>query len=290
MSTGVVTPPVEVRGTPIPGPTALGGDWGRLWHLTWTLAVTDFRLKFFGSVLGYFWQLGRPLLLFGVVYLVFSKVLGVGSDLPNYPVALLLGIVIFQFFAESTTASVRAVQARENLIRKVNFPRLAIPLSTVLTASFNLVLNLVPVFFFLLLAGGRPRLTWLELPVILVLVVAFALGLSMLLSALFVRYRDVEPIWDVVVQAFFYATPILYSIQIVIEKAGITVARLMMVNPFATVIQQARHAVVSPAYLSAGQIFATPAGLLAPIGITIATLGLGWFVFRRAAPHLAEEL
>jgi len=290
MSTGAITPPIDGRGTPIPGPTALGGDWGRLWHLTWTLAVTDFRLKFFGSVLGYFWQLGRPLLLFGVVYLVFSKVLGVGSDLPNYPVALLLGIVIFQFFAESTAASVRSVQARENLLRKVNFPRLAIPLSTVLTSSFNLVLNLVPVFFFLLLAGGRPRPSWLELPVVLVLVVAFALGLSMLLSALFVRYRDVEPIWDVVVQAFFYATPILYSIQIVIDKAGIDVARLMMLNPFATVIQQARHAVVSPEYLSAGQIFGTPAGLLAPVGITAATLALGWFVFSRAAPRLAEEL
>jgi len=291
MSTSIVKPrTLEDLGAPIPGPTALGGDWGRLWHLTWTLAVTDFRLKFFGSVLGYFWQLGRPLLLFGVVYLVFSKVLGVGSDLPNYPVALLLGIVIFQFFAESTAASVRAVQARESLIRKVNFPRLAIPLSTVLTSCFNLVLNLIPVFFFLLLAGGRPRLSWLELPVVLVLVIVFALGLSMLLSALFVRYRDVEPIWDVVVQAFFYATPILYSIQIVIDKAGIDVARLMMLNPFATVIQQARHAVVSPEYLSAGQIFGSPIYLLGPIGVAVFTFWLGWIVFQRGAPEMAEEL
>lgn len=275
---------------PILGPSALGTDLHRLWVLAWTLAVTDFKLKFFGSVLGYVWQLMRPLLLFSVLYVVFSLVLDVTGGLPDYPVALLLGIVLFQFFTEATAASVRAVVYRENLIRKVEFPRLAIPLSTVLTSVFNLGLNLIPVLVFLLAAGGTPRVSWLQLPLILLLFVALAFGLAMLLSALFVRFRDVEPIWDVVLQALFYATPILYSIQVVIDKAGLDVARLMMLSPLAAVIQQARHALVSPEYLSVGQIFHSSVWFAVPIVVTGVTLVLGWVVFSRAAGRMAEDL
>lgn len=275
---------------PILGPSALGTDLRRLWVLAWTLAVTDFKLKFFGSVLGYLWQLMRPLLLFSVLYVVFSQVLDVTGGLPDYPVALLLGIVLFQFFTEATAASVRAVVYRENLIRKVEFPRMAIPLSTVLTSVFNLGLNLIPVLVFLFFAGGTPRLSWLEVPFILALLIALAFGLSMLLSALFIRFRDVEPIWDVTLQALFYATPILYSIQVVIDKAGITAARIMMLSPLAAVIQQARHALVSPAYLSSGQIFSTALWFLVPVAITAATIVVGWIVFSRAAGRMAEDL
>lgn len=282
-----VAPPL---GAPIQGPTALGSDWRRLLHLTWTLAVTDFKLKFFGSVLGYVWQLMRPLLLFSVLYFVFTQFFDVTGDLPDYPVALLMGIVLFQFFAEATTGAVRSVIYREPLIRKVDFPRLAIPLSTVLTAVFNLGLNLVPVFVFMGLAGVTPRLTWLELPLILAMLITFALGIAMLLSALFVRYRDVEPIWDVILQALFYATPILYSIQIVIDKAGLDTARALMVSPFAAAVQQARHVLISPEYLSSSQVFSSQLGTAAPVAITAGTLLVGWLVFRRAAPHLAEEL
>jgi ABC-2 type transport system permease protein len=275
---------------PIPGPSALGTDRRRLAHLTWTLAVTDFKLRFFGSVLGYLWQLMRPLMLFGVLYLVFSLFIDATAGLPLFPVALLLGIVLFQFFGEATSNSVRSVLVREGLIRRVEFPRLAIPLATVLTATFNLGLNLIPVFVFLLFSGGTPMLTWLELPFILAMLIALALGLAMMLSALFVRYRDVEPIWDVVMQALFYVTPILYSIQLVIDKAGIDVARIMMLNPFATVVQQARHAVVDEAYVSTGQVMGSVVWVAVRIGLTALTVVIGWFVFQRAAPRLAEEI
>ncbi len=275
---------------PIPGPSALGQDWNRLWHLTWTLAVTDFKLRFFGSVFGYLWQLMRPLMLFGVLYLVFSLFIDTTAGLPYFPISLLLGIVLFQFFGEATTNSVRSVLVREGLIRRVEFPRLAIPLAVVLTATFNLCLNLIPVFVFLLLSGGRPELTWLELPFILGMLIALALGLAMGLSSLFVRYRDIEPIWDVVMQALFYITPILYSIQLVIDKSSVTVARIMMLNPFATVVQQARHAVVSDQYLSTGQVFGNAVFVLIPIAITGVVVIVGWRIFRRAAPRLAEEI
>jgi ABC-2 type transport system permease protein len=286
-SADVTTRPL---GRPIQGPSALGGDPRRLWTLALALAVTDFRLKFFGSVLGYVWQLMRPLLLFGVLFCVFSLVLKVQGDEPYYGVALLLGIVMFTFFAEATGGSVRSLVNREPLIRKIEFPRLAVPLATVLTALFNLALNLVPVFVFWLAAGGRPRWTLLELPLILALLTAMAMGLAMLLSALFVRYRDVEPIWDVVLQVMFYASGILYTLSVVREKTNNEVVRLLLANPFAALLQQARHAVVDPAYESAAGAMGSRLWLLVPLGVIVAVVAIGYVVFSREAPRIAEEL
>ena len=290
MSTAELTPERRDLGRPIQGPTAFGSDPSRIWRLTWTMAVTDFKLRFFGSVLGYLWQLMRPLLLFGVIYIVFAEVLKVGGDQPFFGVALLLGIVMFQFFTDATSGSVRSIVLREGVVRKVDFPRLAVPASVVLMALFNLALNFIPVTIFLFAAGGRVSVRWLEMPLIILLVLVFVCGLAMLLSSLFVKYRDVEPIWDVVTQALFYGTPILYSISVVIDKAGIEVARLMLVNPVATAIQQARHAMVDTSYEGVGQIFGTSAGFLIPISVAVITFVAGLFVFNRAAPHIAEQL
>src|SRR3954463_8148463 len=181
-------------GNRIKGPSALGSDRRRFWHLTWTLAVTDWKLRFFGSALGYLWSIFRPLLLFGVLYGVYTVAVG-DEIVPFFPEAMLLGVVLFTFFSEATKGSVVALVAREPLVRKIEFPRLAVPLSVVLSASFNVLLNLIPVFVFLLLDGARPRWSWLELVPLLVALMLFALGTGALLSALFVRYRDIEPIW-----------------------------------------------------------------------------------------------
>src|SRR4051812_15143911 len=204
-------------GNRIKGPSALGSDRRRFWHLTWTLAVTDWKLRFFGSALGYLWSVFRPLLLFGVLYGVFTAFFTL-DIVPFYPEALLLGIVLFSFFNEATKGCVNALVAREPLVRKIEFPRAAVPLSVVLGASFNLALNLLPVFVFLLIDGGQVRWTWLELIPLIALLAVFTTGVGMLLSALFVRYRDIEPIWDVVLQVMFYATPIFYPIELVLKK------------------------------------------------------------------------
>jgi ABC-2 type transport system permease protein len=274
----------------IKGPSALGTGLRRCLRLTVALAVTDFKLRFFGSVLGYLWQLMRPLMLFGVLYVVFTQFLDIGGDARFFPVALLLGIVLFQFFSEATGASVRSIAVRENLVRKIEFPRLAVPASVVLTALFNLSLNLIPVVLFLLLAGGEVRLSWLQLPVIVLLLAVLAFGLAMLLSALFVRYRDIEPIWDVVLQVLFYGSPILYTLGVVAEKAGDTVARLLMFNPFAALMQQARHAFVDPSHVSAAQGIGGAPRLLLPLGIIVVVLALGSWYFTREAPRIAENL
>jgi ABC-2 type transport system permease protein len=275
---------------PIRGPSAFGGDPRRFVNLTWTLAFTDFKLRFFGSALGYVWQLMRPLLLFGVLFLVFSRFFHFGNEARFYPVALLLGIVMFSFLSEATTASIRSLVAREGLIRKIEFPRLAVPLASVLTAVFNLALNLIPVLLFLLVVGGTVRWQWLELVPLIGLLTIFATGLAMLLSALFVRYRDVEPIWDVVLQILFYCSPILFTVQMVADRAGEAAGNLLMINPFAAVLQQARHAVVDPSHISAADAAGGTARLLVPLLVVVVTAIIGFIVFHRAAPSIAEEL
>lgn len=289
MSTPAVDVDVSLLGPPIKGPSALGSDWRRFARLTWALALTDFRLRFFGSALGYLWQLMRPLMLFGVLYAVFSQ-LGFGGEVKYYAIGLLLGIVLFTFLNEATNQSLHSLANRENLVRKIEFPRLAVPLASVLTALFNLALNLIPVFVFLVAAGGRPRLTWLQLPLLMGALGLFVLGLSMLLSVLYVRYRDVEPIWDVILQATFYASPIFYTATLVREKAGEEVLRLMMCNPFGAIVQQTRYAIIDPSHESAATAMGGASWLLIPALVTIALVVFGYRTFDRAAPRIAEDL
>jgi ABC-2 type transport system permease protein len=272
---------------PMRGPSALGGDAGRFWTLTWTLAVLEFRLKFFGSVLGYFWQLMRPLLLFGVLYFVFTKLVRVGSGVPHYPVLLLMGIIIYTFYAEATGTSVGSIPARESLVRKVHFPRLVIPLSVVLTTYLNFVLNFIVVVIFVLATGVEPRWSWFEIfPLILGLGVLSA-GIGTLLSALFVRYRDVQPIWDVVLQISFYGSPILYPIEHIPDEK---LQHLIMCSPLAVIVQQTRHAIIDPTAPSAAAAIGGGVRLLIPLAIVVIICVVGYIVFDRSAPSIAEEL
>ena len=225
---------VQALGPPIKGPTALGSDPRRLWNLARTMAVSEFKLRYFGSSLGYLWSLMRPLMLFGILYAVFTQIIRIGSGVELYPVALLLGVVLFGFLSESTGAALTSLVDREALIRKVEFPRIAVPFSTVLTALMNVALNMIAVVVFLLAAGGEVRWSWLEMPFLLAALAVVAGGAGMLLSVLYVRFRDVRPIWDVALQVLFYASPIFYPITAV-SKHYQTVAHLMMLNPFAAI-------------------------------------------------------
>jgi ABC-2 type transport system permease protein len=279
--------PAQPPGRPIRGPSAVGGDWRRLAQLTRLLAVTDFRLRFFGSVLGYVWQVMHPLLLFGVLYLVFTEVVRLGGDVKFYGVALLAGIVLFVFLSEATSQSVQSLVEREPIVRKIQFPRFAVPLSVVVTALFRLGPNLLVVIVFLLAAGGRIRLSWLELPILIALLMVLAVGLASLLSALFVHFRDVKPIWDVILQVLFYASPIFYPITLITND---TLREVLMMNPFAAILQQFRHAVIDPSHPSAYEAIGSNALILVPLGL-LAVLAVGGFrYFDRKAPRVAEEL
>jgi ABC-2 type transport system permease protein len=269
------------------GPSALGGDLSRAIRLTWMLAVTDFKLRYFGSVLGYLWTLMRPLMLFGVLYFVFTQVIRFGEGVQYYPVYLLTSIVLFTYFSETTSGGVQCLMARENLLRKMHFPRIAIPISVSLSALFNLGLNLIAVFVFAMISGVPIRLSWLQFPVLVVLLAAFAIGFAMLLSVLYVRFRDIQPIWDVVLQIAFYASPVLYVVS---ELPAQFVREMMAANPIATILTQMRHAVLDPAAPTAAEAIGSELRLLIPLGSIVAILALGLWLFRREAPRIAENL
>jgi ABC-2 type transport system permease protein len=275
------------RGTPIKGPAAIGVDLPRFFNLTRTLALTEFKLRFFGSALGYLWQLMRPLLLFGVLYVVFTNVLKFQSSAKFYPVALLAGIVMFVFLSESTGGAVTSLVDRENLVRKVQFPRLVVPLSVVLTGLMNLALNLVVVLIFLLISGGTVHWGWLEIPFLAAALALFAASLSTLLSALYVRYRDVKPVWEVVLQMLFYGTPIFYTLDVIPDE---TLRKIMLLNPLAVILQQFRHAVIDPSHPSPATVAGSWEFLLLPAGILVVLIVWGYRYFDREAPRIAEDL
>jgi ABC-2 type transport system permease protein len=268
------------------GPSAFSSDRRRLVSLTWLIARTQFQLAYFNSILGPVWTLMRPLMLFGVLYVVFSQIVDFGSDITNYPVLLLLNIVLFSFFQEATAASVASLVDKEALLRKMHFPRIAIPLSTVLTACFNLGLNLVAVVVFLLAYGVDPRWTWLLLPLVLGPLIAISAGAGMLLSTLYVRFRDIAPIWSVVSTMLFYATPVLYAIDTVPDEYE----RYVLFNPLACVLEQARHWMVDPAAPTAVEAIGGWGWLLVPLTIGTMIVVVGLWVFKHEAPRIAERL
>jgi ABC-2 type transport system permease protein len=231
-------------------------------------------------------------MLFGVLYAVFSQVLQVGDGVKRFPVALLLGIVLYGFFNGVTSGGVKSLVQREPLVRKVEFPRLAVPLATTIAGVLDVVLNLIPVLVFLLFAGGRWHQSWLQVPVLLVLLVLFAFGLAMLLSALFVRYRDIDPIWDVMLQLLFYASWIFFPLDTIIRdhKVSETVVRLTLANPLAAILQQMRHAFIDPSYMTTSAAMGGAIWLLLPFGVGLTILLLGYRVFSREAPRVAEDL
>ena len=182
-------------------------------------------------------------MLFGVLYVVFSQIIDFGADIVNYPVLLLLNIVLFNFFQDSTGKAVSSLVDRETIVRKMHFPGMVIPLARVLTGLLNLSVSLVVVFIFLLGYGVQPRWTWLLLPVSLLALSLITLAVAMLLSSLYVRFRDVAPIWAVLSTVLFYGSPVLYAIDVVPEDYQ---RPILLVNPLADILEQTRHWVVDP--------------------------------------------
>jgi ABC-2 type transport system permease protein len=278
-------PALELR--EITGPSAFGGGWTRFWRLTWLMSVTDFKLGYLGTFLGYVWSLMRPLMLFGVYYLVFTKVFRFGDQIKDYPVLLLFNIMLFTFFADATLRSVTAVVTQEGVVRKTQFPRIVIPLSVVLTAGFNMCLNLIAVIIFMLIYGVHFYWTWVLLPLILIPLAVFTIAVSMILSATFVRFRDVAQIWSVFSTALFYVAPVLYTIEV----APANLQSVINANPLAPLLEQAREWCIDP---SAGGAVEAVGGnyakLLIPAAIFLVTCIFAIWTFNREAPRIAEEL
>jgi ABC-2 type transport system permease protein len=274
---------------PIPGPTALGGGRRRSLELLILLAVTDFRKSYFGTALGYLWSLARPLILFGVLLAVFTQVFRIGSQVPNYPVLLLFNIVLFSFFQEATLTAVNSLVSQESVIRKTQFPRLVIPLAVVLTSVFNLGLNLIVVFIFILAWGIDPTWTWLLLPVILGLLFVLTTAVSMIVSSLYPRFRDTLIIWSVAATVLFYGTPVLYPLEVV-QGTSETLYDILQVNPLAPLFELARKWIIDPSAPGPVQAAGGFEFLLPAIAIYVTICVFAVWIFNREAPRIAEQL
>jgi ABC-2 type transport system permease protein len=251
------------------------------------LVRTDFKLRYQGSALGYAWSLLRPLLLFVILYVVFVRFLKIGGSIPHYPIYLLLGIVIWNFFTEMTVQSLGSIVGRGDLIRKISIPRWIIVLSSSLSALINLLLNLIVVAIFMVFNHVDLYKTILLLPLVLAEVYVFALGLSLFLAAAFVKYRDIGYIWEVILQAGFYMTPILYPLS---QIPNLTLQKLLLLNPMAQAIQDARYAVVTHETITAHRIFDSGWYALIPFVIVVLALLLGVTYFRKRSKHFAEDI
>jgi ABC-2 type transport system permease protein len=271
---------------PIPGPSALGGGRRRFVELLTMLAVTDFKKTYFGTALGYLWSLARPLMLFGVLLAVFTQVFRIGSGVPNYAVLLLFNLVLFGLFQEATTSAVGSLVSQESVIRKTQFPRLVIPLAVVMTTFFNLVLNLVVVFIFILAWGIDPTWTWLLFPLVLALLLVLTTAVSLIVSALYPRFRDTAIIWSVASTVLFYGSPVLYPLEVVPEP----LRDVLALNPFAPLLEAARHWVIDPTSPGPVEIAGGFDRLLVPIAIYVGVCVLGAWLFSREAPRVAEQL
>ena len=270
----------------VPGPSALGGGRRRTLELLYLIAVTDFKKAYFGTVFGYLWSIARPLMLFGVLLAVFTQVFRPGSAVPHYPVLLLFGIVLFGFFQESTGLAVTSIVAQESVVRKTQFPRLVIPLAVVLTCLFNLGLNLVAVLVFLLAFGVTPLWTWLLFPVVLVLLIGLTTAVSMIVSSLYPRFRDIAIIWSVASTVLFYASPVLYPLEVVPSP----LRELMLVNPLAPLLDLARKWVIDPTAPGPAALASNDLLLIAPVAVYLGVCVLAVRLFAREAPRIAEEL
>jgi len=271
---------------PVTGPSALGGGWRRFLDLLLLISINDFRKTYFGTALGYVWSLARPLMLFAVLLFVFTRIFRVGSEVAHYPVLLLFNIVMISFVQEATQTAVVSVVNQEGVVRKTHFPRLVIPLAVVMTSFFNFCTNLIAVIIFVVAFGVTITWTWLLFPVVALLLFVFSLALSMLLSSLYPRFRDVGIIWSVLVTALFYATPVLYPLEIVPSQY----VDIVMINPLAPIFEQARHWIIDPGAPGAVAAAGGWVHLIPAIAIYVGVCVIAVLVFRREAPRIAEEL
>lgn len=252
------------------------------------LVRTDFKLRYQGSALGYIWSLLKPLLMFVILYIVFVFFLKMDRGVPHFPVYLLLGIVLWNFFTETTIQSLGSVVGRGDLIRKVKIPRWMIPISTGMSALINLFLSLIVVGVFMIANGVTLQFSALLIIFDIGLLYLLALGFSLFLSAAYVKFRDLSYIWEVVLQAGFYATPIIYPLTLV---PGEFLQKLLLLNPVALIIQNARYNLVSHEVPTAWAMFAdNRMWLLIPYAIIAIVIVLGVWYFKKESKDFAENI
>jgi ABC-2 type transport system permease protein len=281
------TRPIPLR--EIRGPAAFGGESRRFFQLLWLMSKTELRTRYQGAAFGLAWSVLEPLLLFGVMYAVFSTVGRFGGDVPNYPSMLLMNIMLYRaIFASSTGRATQSVVAREGIVRKTQFPRIIIPLSVILTSMLMFSADCVVLLVFLFINGVQPMWTWLLFPVVVLGFLVITVGMCLLLSSLYVRFRDTAPIWSVISLIFFYGSPVIFPVDVVPSSLR---GALFAINPFVPMLEQARIWVTDPNGPPITAVAPGPGhGLLIPALVYVGVCVLGVWYFIRRAPKVAEEV
>lgn len=262
-----------------------GSQLQRAWEIAWVIAKADLKQRYLGSFFGFAWTLIRPLLLYAVLYVVFSHITRGGSAIPNYPVYLLMAFTFWGFFADVTTTSVMCLVQRESILRKIKIPIFSIPLSVIVFCFVQFAASLVVLLLFVLISGIDPQLGWLSLPLFIIAITAFSASLGWLLAIAFVYFRDIGPVWEVFAQVLFWATPIIY-VALYLPQ---TLRDILALNPLSPMFSLARKWLIDSSAPGLGEIYTTPALIgsgLVFAGVIIA----GPLVFRRFAPMVTEKL
>lgn len=254
------------------------------------LVVTDFKLRYQGSVLGYVWSLLKPLMMFGVLFVVFSYIIPIGKDVPYFPSYLLLGIVIWTFFVEATNMGLGSIVGRGDMIRKVSISKVAIVAASVLSACVNFALNLGVVVIFMLFSGADVNWSLVVfIPLLLIELLLLAFGIGLILAALYVKFRDFAPIWEIILQAMFYATPIIYPLTLAFD-ASPKIAQILSLNPLAQIMQDFREILITPVTLTTHEVLPDLYSYVLPVVLVLTVFAVGWFYFKAQAKYFVENL
>ncbi|GAB6636842.1 ABC transporter permease [Streptococcus uberis] len=252
------------------------------------MVKTDFKLRYQGSLIGHLWSILKPLMLFTIMYLVFVRFLRFDDGTPHYAIGLLIGMVTWNFFAEATNMGMLSIVSRGDLIRKLNFSKEIIVISSVVGAAINYSINMIVVFIFSLLNGIQISIGFLIIFPLIIELFVLATGVSFILSTLFVKYRDFGPIWEVILQAGMYGTPIIYSLTFILQRNHFAIGKIMMLNPIAQIIQDMRHFIVYSGNMRGWDLMNNNFIAVIPYLIPFFILAIGYFIFHKHAKKFAE--
>ena len=273
----------------ITGPSAFGGETRRLFDLLWLVTVSEFRSQYANTALGFLWTILRPLVFFGVIFLVLRGLLRFGANIEDYGQILVLSLILYTYFLETTTRAVRSVASKEGMVRKMQFPRIIIPLSVSLSSLITLGLNLLAILPLMMAFGLSPQPGWLGFPLLILLLVVLTTATAMLLSVLFVRHEDTAQVWGLISRVLLYATPILFPIE-TFGRISEVVQGIVAASPLAAIIEQARVWVIDPDAPNGASEVGWIVGLAVPIALGVAICIYGFWLFKREAPKVAEAL
>lgn len=256
-------------------------EYKKTGELIWALAITDFKLRFQGSVLGYIWSIIKPLILFTVIYVVFNSVFNFKSNGNGfYGLELLTGLLIFNFFIETVQSGMNSFVQKSGLLTKIYIPKWTIIVAATLNSFFIFLANIIVLAIFFGVYGVVPSGAALLIFLFLVMCLyGTALGLSFLLAPWYVRFRDIGMIWEVVVSLIMYASPIIYPLSFLPES----VQKIVLINPVAFTVHFSKQALIYNHRASIVQ-------LVLFLGMTILFLWISIIISKKSSRHIVEQL